>query len=180
MTHDPRPGTEDGGAPAVPGWLSVRDVALAVGIGLVLAAVLLALTPGSLAHVLGGTDRRQTTVTEVTEGFVTDDRDRPVTTYDLRWTDGEEARTATLRRSGAPERAVGDTWTLWVSPDGSSVETSSPLATGLGLAIGMPVLVLLVALVVRWRGRVVARSAVREAERIEKAQARRRRPTEGI
>lgn len=177
MTTDPRPGP-DAGAPALPGWLSLRDVVLAVGIGLVLAAALLALTPGSLTHVLGGTERRQTTVTSVTEGFVTDDRDRPVTTYGLRWTDGGETGTASLRRSGGPERAVGDTWTLWVSADGSSVETSSPLATGLGLAIGMPVLVLLVALVVRWRGRVVSRAPLREADRIEEARAHRR--TQGI
>ena len=154
------------------GWLSRGDVVLAIGLGLVLAFVLAVVTPGTRTHLLGGTDRRETTVVGVREGARDDRRDRVVTTYELRWSDGDDVRTATFRRSGPSTREVGDTWTLWVSPDGTSVETSSPRATWLWLGIGMPLFVLLIGALVRWRGRVMATSALREADRIE---ARRRR-----
>jgi hypothetical protein len=171
VTTDPRPGPEELDPPHR-SWLSPGDVALGIGIGLVLAFVLAVVTPGTRAHLLGGTDRRETTVVGVREGARDDDSDRVVTTYELRWSDGEDVRTATFRRTGPPRREVGDTWTLWVSPDGTSVETSSPGATWLWLGIGMPAFALLIGALVRWRGRVMARSAVREADRIE---ARRRR-----
>lgn len=171
MTTDPDAGL-DGGAPEIPGRLSVRDVALAIGIGLVLAAVLALITPGVRAHLLGGTDRRETTVVAVREGAVPGDVDKPRTTYDLRWSVGDDERTTTFRRSGHPDHEVGDTWTLWVSPDGSAVETSSPLTTWLWLGIGLPLFVLVIGAIVRWRSRVVAKSVIKEADRIE---ARRRR-----
>jgi hypothetical protein len=171
VTTDPQGGPEELDPPHR-SWLSPGDVALAIGIGLVLAFVLAVVTPGTRAHLLGGTDRRETTVVGVREGARDDDTDRVVTTYDLRWSDGGDVRTATFRRSGTSRREVGDTWTLWVSPDGTSVETSSPRATWLWLGIGMPAFALLIGALVRWRGRVMARSALREADRIE---ARRRR-----
>ena len=155
------------------GWLSPGDVALGIGIGLVLAAVLAVLTPGTRDHLLGGTDQRETTVVSVEEGPRPGDDDQTLTTYELRWSEGDDVRTATFRRSGPPEREVGDTWTLWVSPDGSSVEASSPLSTWLWLGIGMPAFVLLIGALVRWRGRVMSRASLREADRIEAARRRR-------
>ncbi len=172
MTTDPGTGL-DGGAPEPPTRLTARDVALAIGIGLVLAAVLALITPGARTHLLGGTDPRETTVVAVRDGTRPDEVGRPLTTYDLRWSDGDDVRTATFRRSGPPDREVGDTWTLWVSPDGSSVETSSPLATWLWLGIGLPAFVLLIGAIVRWRGRVKAKAVIKEADRIE-ARLRRR------
>ncbi|PKH43576.1 hypothetical protein SAMN05192575_10438 [Nocardioides alpinus] len=172
MTSDPGTGL-DGGAPEPASRLTARDVALAIGIGLVLAAVLVLVTPGVRTHLLGGTDRRDTTVVAVRDGTRPDEADRPLTTYDLRWTDGDDVRTATFLRSGRPDREVGDSWTLWVAPDGSAVETSSPLATWFFLGIGLPAFVLLIGVVVRWRGRVVERSPIREAQRIEARRARR-------
>ena len=82
--------------------------------GLVLAVVLVLLMPGTRAHLLGGTGQRTTTVVEVSERRRTGEDDRTVTAYDLRWSDGDDVRTATFRRSGPPQREVGDTWTLWV------------------------------------------------------------------
>ena len=96
-----------------------------------------------------------------------------LTSYELRWSEGDDLRTATFRRSGPREREVGDTWTLWVSPDGSSVEASSPLSTWLWLGIGMPAFALVIGALVRWRGRVMARASIREADRIEADRRRR-------
>ena len=172
MTTDPRAGLE-GGAPEIPRWLSLRDVALGIGIGLVLAAALILLTPGARTHLLGGTDLRETTVVAVREGAVPNEVDKPRTTYDLSWSVGGDAHTATFRRSGQPDREVGDTWTLWVSPDGSVVETTSPRTTWLWLGIGLPVFVLVIGAIVRWRGRTVARGVLKEAERIEARRLRR-------
>ncbi|SEC50061.1 hypothetical protein SAMN04489844_2411 [Nocardioides exalbidus] len=166
MTTDPGTGL-DGGAPEVPGLLSPRDVLLGIVVGLVLAAALVVVTPGARTHLLGGTDLRETTVVAVRPGAVPGDVDKPRTTYDLTWSAGADDRTATFRRSGDPDHAVGDTWDLWVSPDGSVVETTSPLTTWLWLGIGLPLFILLIGLVVRWRGRTEARAVVREAERIE-------------
>ncbi len=172
MTTDPHDGLE-GGAPEVPSRLFVRDVVLAVGIGLVLAAVLALLTPGVRTHLLGGTDQRETTVVAVSEGTRSGAVGQPLTTYELRWSVGDEDRTATFRRAGDPDHEVGDTWVLWVSPDGSEVETSSPLATWLWLGIGLPVFVLLIGAIVRWRGRTMARAVLKEADRIEARRLRR-------
>jgi hypothetical protein len=163
----------DGGAPEIPTRLTATDVALAIGIGLVLAAVLALITPGVRTHLLGGTDRRETTVVAVREGDRPDEVDRPLTTYDLRWSVGAAERTTTFRRSGHPDHEVGDTWTLWISPDGSVVETSSPLTTWLWLGIGLPVFVLLIGVIVRWRGRATARAVIKEADRIEARRLRR-------
>jgi hypothetical protein len=171
VTTDPRPGPEDHEPPRG-SWLSPGDVVLGIGIGLVLAFVLAVVTPGTRAHLLGGTDRQETTVVGVREGAQDDETDRVVTTYELRWSDGDDVRTATFRRTGPPRREVGDTWALWVSPDGTAVETSSPRTTWLWLGIGMPAFALLIGALVRWRGRVMTRSVLREADRIE---ARRRR-----
>jgi hypothetical protein len=172
VTADPDAGLE-GGAPEMPSRLTAGDVARAVGIGLVLAAVLALVTPGVRAHLLGGTDRRETTVVAVREGARPDEVDRPLTTYDLRWSVGTAERTTTFRRSGRPDHEVGDTWTLWISPDGSAVETSSPLSTWLWLGIGMPAFVLMIGVIVRWRGRTTARAVLKEADRIEARRLRR-------
>ena len=172
MTTDPRPGPEEH-EPEHRGWLSLGDVAFGIGIGLVLAVVLAVLTPGTRAHMLGGTDQRDTTVVSVHEGPRSGEDDRILTSYELRWSEGDDVRTATFRRSGPREREVGDTWTLWVSPDGSSVEASSPLSTWLWLGIGMPAFVLVIGALVRWRGRVMARASIREADRIEADRRRR-------
>jgi hypothetical protein len=172
VTDDPRPGVEEREAQPR-GWLSPGDVIFGIGVGLVLAVVLVALMPGTRVHLFGGTDQRETTVVAVREGPRPGEDDRALTSYVLRWSEGGGDRTATFRRSGPAQREVGDTWTMWVSPDGSSVETSSPLATWLWLGIGLPAFVLVIGAIVRWRGRVMARSAVREAERIEAARRRR-------
>ena len=172
MTTGPR-SHHDEHEPRHSGWLSPGDVILGIGMGLVLAAVLVVLMPGTRAHLLGGTDQRETTVVAVSGRPRSGDDDRTVTSYDLRWSDDGDVRTATFRRSGPPQREVGDPWTLWVSPDGTSVETSSPLATWLWLGIGMPVFVLVIGALVRWRGRVMARAHLREADRIEAARQRR-------
>jgi len=165
----------DGGAPEVPGWLSPRDVALGIGAGLVLAVALVLLTPGARTHLLGGTDLRETTVVAVREDTVPGEVGKPRTTYDLRWSVGGDVRTATLRRAGRPDHEVGDTWDLWVSPDGSVVEATSPLTTWLSLGLGLPAFALLVGTIVRWRNRVMARDVLKEADRIE---ARRRRASQ--
>jgi hypothetical protein len=157
----------EGGAPEVPGWLTVRDVALALGVGLVLAAVLTLVTPGAGTHVLGGTDLRDTTVVAVREGAVPNDDDKTRTTYELSWSADGGTRTATFHRAGAPDHQVGDTWRLWVSPDGSVVETTSPRTTVLWLGIGLPAFVLVIGLFVRWRNRTMAKDVLREADRIE-------------
>ncbi len=171
MTTDPR--AEGYDHPEPPRWLSVRDVLLAVCVGLVLAAALVVLTPGSRTHLLGGTDLRETTVVAVRAGAVPGDVDKPRTSYDLRWSDGGDVRTATFSRAGSPDRGVGDTWSLWVSSDGAVVETASPRTTWLALGIGLPLFVLLIGLIVRWRNRVAAMAAFKEADRIE-ARLRRR------
>ena len=72
MTTDSRPGPVEHDPPHR-GWLSRGDVVLAIGLGLVLAFVLAVVTPGTRAHLLGGTDRRETTVVGVREG-ARDDR----------------------------------------------------------------------------------------------------------
>lgn len=166
MTSDRR-GDLDGGAPEVPGWLSVRDVALALCIGLVLAAALVVLTPGARTHLLGGTDLRETMVVAVREGTVAGDVGKPRTTYDLSWSVGDDVRTATFHRSGRPDREVGDSWDLWVSADGSVVETTSPRTTWLWLGIGLPVFALVIGSIVRWRNRSISRAVLREADKIE-------------
>ena len=180
MTSDARPGFEEQDRPHRT-RLSLGDIVLGIGLGLALAVVLVVVTPDVRTHLLGGTDRREATVVAVHEGTrrgnVGDEA--AVTTYHLRWSDGGDVRTATLRRSGPPDREVGDTWTLWVSPDGSAVETSSPLTTGLWLGIGLPVFALVIGALVRWRGNVMARAALREADRIE-ARRRRRAARTGI
>lgn len=145
--------------------ITAKDLGTGVGIGLVLVALLVLLLPDLRIHLLGGTDPRETTVTAVTEGTRSDDSNRAVTTYALRWSDGDETRTATFKRSGPPSRAVGDTWTLWVSPDGSSVETDPPLTTWLWLVILVPAFTTLIGLVVRWRERATERTARRVEER---------------
>ena len=170
MTTDP---TTEQGAPGTPGWISLRDVALAIGVGLLLAVVLTLVTPGSRTHLLGGTDLREATVVAVREGAVPGDVGKPRTTYDLTWTDGGTVRTATFHRAGDPDRDVGDTWSLWISPDGSVVETTSPRTTWLWLGIGMPLFVLLIGLVVRWRNRAMVRSVLKEADKVEARRAAR-------
>jgi hypothetical protein len=171
VTTDPRAEGYDN--PAPPPWLSVRDVLLAVCVGLVIAAALVLLTPGSRTHLLGGTDLRETTVVAVREGAVPDDVDKPRTTYDLSWSDDGEVRTATFSRAGRPDREAGDTWSLWVSPDGSVVETTSPQTTLLALGIGLPLFVLLIGLIVRWRNRTMAMAPLKEADKIEAGRQRR-------
>ena len=49
----------------------------------------------------------------------------------------------------------------------------STLATWLGLGIGLPVFVLVIGAIVRWRGRAMARSVIKEADRIEARRQRR-------
>ena len=70
-------------------------------------------------------------------------------------------------RAGDPDHAVGDTWDLWVSTDGSVVETTSPRTTWLALGIGFPLFVLLIGLMVRWRNRTMAKAVLAEADKIE-------------
>lgn len=173
MTSDPRPGVEEADPHRV--RITFRDLGLGVGIGLVLVAVLVLLLPDLRTHLLGGTEERETTVTAVTEGTRDDDTARPVTTYGLSWSDGGETRTATFRRSGPPSRDVGDAWTLWVSSDGSSVETDPPLTTWLWLVIVIPAFTTLIGLVVRWRERATERTAAR----VEARRAARRRQRSG-
>ena len=152
--------------------ITAKDVRKGLGIGLLLVALLVLFLPDLRTHLLGGTAERETTVTAVTEGTRPGDSDRPVTTYALRWRDGDETRTATFERAGAPTRDVGDTWTLWVSPNGTSVETDPPLTTWLWLLVLIPAFTTLIGLVVRWREGANARTAARVEERRE---ARRRR-----
>lgn len=172
MTTDLRNDIE-GGAPDVPGWLSLRDVALGIGVGLVLAVALVVLTPGAPTHLLGGTDLRETTVVAVREDVVPGEVDKPRTTYDVSWSAGGHVLTATLRRAGRPDHEVGDTWDLWVSPGGSVVETTSSRTTWLWLGLGLPVFALVVGTIVRWRNRVMARAVVKEAGRVEARRPRR-------
>lgn len=142
-------------------------------IGLLLAAVLVAVTPDLRTHLLGGTDERVTTVIGVQEGTRSGDSDRPLTTYVVRWEDGADVRSATYRRSGPPRREVGETWTLWVAPDGSTVEAESPLVTWLWLGLGLPVASLVLGMLWQWRQRVFARSILRDVERRAERRARR-------
>ena len=106
MTTDPRPGPEEH-EPAHRGWLSPGDVVLGIGIGLVLAVVLAVVTPGTRAHLLGGTDQSGDDRRGRPRGRPgPEEDDRVLTTYELRWSDGDDVRTATFRRSG-PAAARG-------------------------------------------------------------------------
>lgn len=164
MSSDPRPGFEERGRPHRR-WLTRGDVVFGVIAGLALAAALVAVMPDVRTHLFGGTDRQVTTVVEVRVGARTDGSDRPVTHYLLRWQDGSDVRAATYTRSGPPRREVGDTWTLWVAPDGSSVESASPLVTWLWLGLGLPVACLVLGVLWEWRRRVFSRMAQRDVER---------------
>lgn len=130
--QDPRPGFEEHQPPHRRG-LSRGDLIFGLGVGVVLAVVLVALMPDLRTHMFGGT----------------------------------------FKRSGPPRRDVGDTWDLWVSPDGSVVESESPLITWLWLGLGIPAISLLIGLMWQWRQRVLARSIVRGVEKREARLARR-------
>lgn len=169
---DPRPGSGERGRPRRR-WLTRGDVVFGVVAGLVLAAVLVAVMPDVRTHLLGGTDRQTTTVIEVREGTRSDGSDRPLTTYVVRWEDDGVARSTTYRRSGPPRREVGETWTLWVAPDGSSVEAESPLVTWAWLGLGLPMACLLLGVLWEWRRRVLSRMVQRDVERHAARRARR-------
>ena len=174
MTGDPRPGFEERERPHR-WWLTRGDVAFGVVAGLLLAAVLVAVMPDVRTHLLGGTDERVTTVIGVREGTRPGDSDRPLTTYVVRWEDGADVRSATYRRTGPPRREVGQTWTLWVSPDGSTVEGESPLVTWLWLGLGLPVACVLLGAIWEWRRRVLSRMLQRDVERHAARRARKAR-----
>lgn len=172
MSADPRPGFEERERPHGR-WLARGDVVLGVVVGLVLAAVLVAVMPDVRTHLFGGTDRRVTTVVDVREGTRPGESDRPLTTYVVRWEDGDDVRSAAYRRTGPPRREVGEMWALWVAPDGSTVEAESPLVTWLWLGLGLPVASLVLGLLWQWRQRVFARSILRDVERRAERRARR-------
>jgi hypothetical protein len=174
VTTDPRPGFEERDR-AQHAWLPRGDVGFGIGIGLVLAAVLVALMPDVRTHMFGGTDRRQMTVLDVEVGTRSGDSDRPVTTYDLRWEADGDVRSTTFRRSGPPRREVGETWTLWVSPDGTAVESESPLVTWLWIGLGLPGFSLLLGVLWHWRQRVFDRMIRRDVERHAARRAHRQR-----
>jgi hypothetical protein len=111
----------------------------------------------------------------VREGTRSGDSDRPLTTYVVRWEDGDHVRSTTYRRTGPPRREVGETWTLWVAPDGSTVEAESPLVTWLWLGLGLPVASLVLGLLWEWRQRVFARMMLRDVERHAARRARKAR-----
>lgn len=96
--------------------------------------------------MFGGTERREMTVTDLSVGTRSGASDREVTQYVLTWDQDGVARTTTFRRSGPPRRDVGDTWDLWVSDDGTSVNDESPLAVWLWLGLGMPAASLMIGL----------------------------------
>ena len=169
--QDPRPGFEEHSRPHRR-WLSRGDLIFSLGVGVVLAVVLIAVLPDLRTHVLGGTEKRETTVVGVHEGTRAGESDRPVTTYDLVWVDASGPVRGTFKRSGPPRRDVGDSWELWVSPDGSVVEGESPLVTWLWLGLGIPATSLVIGLLWQWRQRVLARSIVRGVERHEARLAR--------
>ena len=173
MPDDPRPGVEEVERPGGP-WVTSGDLVFGIVAGLVLAAALAAALPDLRTHLLGGTDRRETTVVDVRIGTRTDGSDRPLTTYDLQWREAGEVRSATHRRSGPPRHEVGETWTLWVSPDGSAVEEESPLVTWAWLGGGLPAICVLLGLLWRWRERVMQRLLHRDVERWAARRRRRR------
>jgi heme exporter protein D len=176
MTADPRPGFEERERPHRR-WLTRGDVVFGAVVGLLLAAGLVAVMPDVRTHLFGGTDRQVTTVIGVREGTRSGDSDRPLTTYVVRWEDGDDVRSATYRRSGPPRREVGETWALWVAPDGSTVEAESPLVTWLWLGLGLPVASLVLGLLWEWRQRVFARMILRDVERHAARRARRAQGT---
>lgn len=163
---DPRPGFE--AVSRRRAWVRMprSEVVFGMLVGLALAAVLVAVTPDARTHMFGGTTWRPTTVTSATVAPRDGDRGRDLTTYQLAWTDDAgRARSATFKRSGPPRRDAGDTWRLWVSDDGSTVETDSPLATWLLMGLGMPLFSVLMGWLWSWRQRVLAGALLRDAER---------------
>lgn len=163
-----RPGVEDlcarRGLLAGWSWLPRAEVAFGLAVGLLLSAVLVGVLPSARVHMFGGTEERQTTVIGVRERPHDGDSGRVVTEYVLRWTENGNASSTEFARSGPPRREVGDTWELWVSPDGATVTDSSPLATWLWLGVGIPAFSLLMGLLWQWRQRVLSRSLLREVD----------------
>lgn len=170
---DPRPGFEEKER-AHRRWLERGDLFLGVVVGLVMAVALVAFMPDVRTHLLGGTDRERTTVVDVRLGTRPGSSDRPVTTYDLAWRDADgTTHIATFRRSGPPRREVGETWDLWVSPDGSAVETESPLVTWAWLGLGLPLVSVLAGALSGWRQRVFGRTLQRDVARAAARRSRR-------
>lgn len=162
---DPRPGFDEVGRPRAV-RMPRSEVVFGLLVGLVLAAILVAVIPDARTHMFGGTTLRETTVTAATVAPRDGNSGRDVTTYQLSWVgDHGDARTTTFKRSGPPRRAVGETWDLWVSEDGQTVETDSPLTTWLFMGVGLPLSSVLMGWLWAWRQRVLSRSIVRDVER---------------
>jgi hypothetical protein len=172
---DPRPGFEEV-APRRRPWMSRGDVVFGIAIGLVLAAVLVAVIPDARHHMLGGTDRRTTTVVDAFETTRSGSSDRVVGNYRVAWTDdaGRE-HTSTFKRSGPLRHAVGDRVELWVSADRATATQESPLSLWLWLGLGLPVASLFIGLVRQWRHRMYVRMTLRDIERRDARRARRAR-----
>lgn len=156
-----------------PRLMSRGDVVFGLVVGLLLAAVLVAVIPEARTHMFGGTERRETTVADLSVGTRSGGSDREVTQYVLTWDQDGVDRTTTFRRSGPPRRDVGDTWDLWVSDDGTSVNDESPLALWLWFGLGMPAASLMIGLAWNWRQRMFTRMTLRDIERRNARRARR-------
>lgn len=169
---DPRPGFEAGDR----SWVRLprSEVLFGLGLGLLMAAGLVAALPDARHHMFGGTELRSTTVLSAESRPRSDDSDREVAHYRLTWRDDDgTSHFSTFKRAGPIRHQPGETWELWVSPDRVEAHDESPLVTWLWLGLGIPILSLVVGWLWQWRSRVLARSMLRGTEARERRRARR-------
>lgn len=169
-----RPGIEELGG-ARPGG---GDAAFGLLLGFVLSAVLVALLPDVRSHLLGGTERRTTTVLSAEGGPRPGDQDREVARYVLAWRDDSGAQhTSTFVRSGPVRLGVGETVEMWVSEDRPAATDESPLRSWLWFGAGIPLAGAGIGWLWGWRQRVAARIAARStAAGLRRRRARERGP----
>lgn len=177
VVSDQRPGFEvrDRRWPRLPRG----EVLFGLGLGLLMAAALVAAMPDVRHHMFGGTDLRSTTVLSAESRPRSEGNDREVAHYRLAWRDDDGTEHAsTFRRSGPLRHEAGDTWELWVSPDRVRAHDEAPWVSWLWLCFGIPIFSLAIGWLWQWRSQVLARSMLRgvearEARRIRRAGVRR-------
>ena len=151
-----RPGIEELG-----GGRRGGEAACGLLLGLALSVVLVATLSDVRHHLLGGTERRTTTVVSAESGPRADDGDREVARYRLAWRDDSGTEhVSTFERSGPVRLAVGDKVAMWVSEDRPAATDESPLVSWLWFGLGIPLSGAAIGWLWGWRQRVVARSAV--------------------
>ena len=164
MAHRPpateRPGIEPVGRDGV--RLPRSEIVFGLLLGLTLSAVLVAVMPDTRRHMLGGTERRTTTVVAAESRPHPSDDDRAVAHYRLEWRDDDGSlHTSRLKRVGPLRHEVGDTWELWVTSDDTTATDESPARLWLLFGVGMPLFSLVLGWLLAWRQRLFVRASLR-------------------